>query len=54
MRDEHDDECSFYQFYVYDDLPAVVAAAAVLAVAFVLVLVLVLPFYILHKEINYF
>jgi hypothetical protein len=52
MRGEHDDECSFYRFYVYDDLLAVVAAVA--AVAFVLVLLLLnLTFYILHKEINY-
>jgi hypothetical protein len=56
MRDEHDDECSFYQFCVYDDLLAVAApviaaaAAAVVVAAFVLLL----TFYILHKEINYF
>jgi hypothetical protein len=54
MHGDRDDECSFYRFYVYDDLlvVTVLAAAAVLAVAFALVLVL--PFYILHKEINYF
>jgi hypothetical protein len=52
MRDEHDDECSFYRFCVYDDLLAVVvlAAAPVLAAA----VVECLTFYILHKEINYF
>jgi hypothetical protein len=52
MRDEHDDECSFYRFCVYDDLLAVVVLAAV-AVAAVAVVVAI-PFYILHKEINYF
>jgi hypothetical protein len=32
-RDEHDDGCSFYWFYVYDDRLAVVVAAVVAAVA---------------------
>jgi hypothetical protein len=36
MHDDHDDECSFYQFCVYDDLLAVLVLVLVLAAASVL------------------
>jgi hypothetical protein len=54
MRDDRDDECSFYRFCVYDDHLAVAVAVAVVAAAAAFVVVMYLPFYILHKEINYF